>query len=168
MPRAADARRIERLVLLEPGEEIRACARAWVSHPTRLGMLTEGRVRAAVAVTDDRLIAHAVGFWTRRPRTRVILERRADLRVEPTSGRDGTLRVTRPDGTAWILAFGSGPDALATVRALRGAAAAEAGPIDLGDAPPDPGDVPHDAGDVPHDAGDGSLDPGDGSQDPGG
>jgi hypothetical protein len=64
---------------LEPGEIIRAWARAWVSPDARLRYLAP-RHRDIVVVTDRRLMLWSVSRFLRRPRRRVLARRLTDLR----------------------------------------------------------------------------------------
>lgn len=94
---AADERRIRTLTRsrLLPGEQIVAVGRAWVSRagPAHAFAL---RLRQVVVVTDRRLLLYGVGYWTRRPRRRVLDARLDEVAVHDRSrGRRRELHVGR-------------------------------------------------------------------------
>src|SRR5689334_143685 len=69
---------------LEPGEAIVATARVWSARPSRLPVLA-ARFRDDVVVTNRRLMVWECGWWTRRPRRRVLSDRLSDLEVTGTT-----------------------------------------------------------------------------------
>ncbi|HEY3833402.1 MAG TPA: hypothetical protein VGO03_13985 [Acidimicrobiia bacterium] len=82
---------------LEPGETIVATARVWTARRTRLPALA-ARYRDDAVVTDRRLMMWECGWWTRRPRRRVLAERLGDITVANMTDRSRSLRsgpVTR-------------------------------------------------------------------------
>jgi hypothetical protein len=65
---------------LEPGETIVATARVWTARPSRAPLLA-ARFRDEAVVTDRRLMVWQCGWWTRRPRRRVVADRLDTLTV---------------------------------------------------------------------------------------
>jgi hypothetical protein len=76
-------RRLYRVVSarFETGETAIAWSRAWVSRDGRASSVIAARHRDFVVVTDRRVMLWSCGFFTRRPRRRVLTDRRDDLRV---------------------------------------------------------------------------------------
>ena len=117
----ANERRLRRHVerRLEPGEEVRASCRAWVS-PIRTVQWLAPRHRDFVVVTDRRLMLWAAGFWSRRPRRRVLTERLDELDITPA--RDATaVRITPPARKPILLELGTGGRSLTVCDALNAA-----------------------------------------------
>jgi hypothetical protein len=56
---------------LEPGDEVVAYARAWVSRAGRLHGLVAARHLDYAVLTDRHLYLITIGFFTRRPRRRI-------------------------------------------------------------------------------------------------
>jgi hypothetical protein len=83
---------------LEPGETIVATARVWSARPSHLPMLA-ARYRDDAVVTDRRLMLWECGWWTRRPRRRVLADRLDDITVTNGTGRerDGVIGRVRID-----------------------------------------------------------------------
>jgi hypothetical protein len=83
--------RLRRLVdaRLEPDESFVAWTRAWVSRYRRFHWLLSLRNRDFAVVTDRRLMLWSAGFFTRRPRRRVLAERLDEVTVESTSRDPG-------------------------------------------------------------------------------
>jgi hypothetical protein len=83
--------RLRRLVdgRLEPDETFIAWTRAWVSRYRRFHWLLSLRNRDFAVVTDRRLMLWSAGFFTRRPRRRVLAERLDEVTVESTSRDPG-------------------------------------------------------------------------------
>jgi hypothetical protein len=94
MPRSSHDDRFRTLVhrRLEPGETIVATARVWSARPNRFPALA-ARFRDDVVVTDRRLMVWECGWWTRRPRRRVLADRLDDIMVT------GTTKAQREAGT---------------------------------------------------------------------
>ena len=65
----------------EPGESAIAWCRVWVSRDGRGSSVVAARHRDFAVVTDRRLMLWSCGFFTRRPRRRVLTDRRDDLTV---------------------------------------------------------------------------------------
>jgi hypothetical protein len=74
---------------LEPDEVFVAWTRAWVSRYRQLHWLLSVRNRDYAVVTDRRLMLWSAGFFTRRPRRRVLAERLDEVTVESTSRDPG-------------------------------------------------------------------------------
>jgi len=91
---AADDDPVQRLVrpLLEPGETLVGWVRAWVSPAMRAHALLAARTRDVAVLTDRRLMLYATGFFTRRPRRRVLVDRLDELTVVPV-GRQPERRL---------------------------------------------------------------------------
>jgi hypothetical protein len=118
--RAVDAR-------LEPDESFVAWSRAWVSRYSRWHWLFASRNRDYVAVTDRRLMLWSAGFFSRRPRRRVLAERLDAVTVESVSRDPGRqLAVHRPGRRALLLEFGKDDRSDKFSLALRDGAAAAA------------------------------------------
>ena len=78
---------------LEPGETIGATARVWTSRPSRLPRFT-ARYRDQAVVTDRRLMVWTCGWWTRRPRRRVLADRLDELTIMNATGPTRRSRVS--------------------------------------------------------------------------
>ena len=65
----------------ESGETAIAWCRVWVSRDGRGSGVVAARHRDFAVVTDRRLMLWSCGFFTRRPRRRVLTDRRDDLTV---------------------------------------------------------------------------------------
>jgi len=78
-------RRLRDLTLarLEPGEEVVATNRVWLSRDGRFNPLLAARTPCFAVVTKRRVMCWSVGFFSRRPRHRVLTDRLDDLRVVP-------------------------------------------------------------------------------------
>jgi hypothetical protein len=98
--RAVDAR-------LEPGEAFVTWTRAWVSRHQPLHWLLANRNRDYAVLTDRRVMLWSAGFFTRRPRRRVLADRLDEIIVESIS-RDPGRRVAcqRPGRRALLLELG--------------------------------------------------------------
>ncbi len=82
---------------LEPSEAIVATARVWTARPRHLQVLA-ARFRDDAVVTDRRLMLWECGWWTRRPRRRVLADRFDDIVVtNARASADGTVRRIRVD-----------------------------------------------------------------------
>ncbi|HEX5613962.1 MAG TPA: hypothetical protein VFZ83_02295 [Acidimicrobiia bacterium] len=116
----ASERRLLRAVerRLEPDEVVRAWSRAWVS-PVRTVQWLAPRHRDFVVVTDRRLMLWAAGFWSRRPRRRVLTERLDEIGIAP--GRGASVRITPPERKPILLELGTTPGAVAVRDALTAA-----------------------------------------------
>jgi hypothetical protein len=98
--RAVDAR-------LEPDESFVVWTRAWVSRYSRWHWLFAARNRDYVVVTDRRLMLWSAGFFSRRPRRRVLAERLDEVTVESISRDPGRqMAVRRPGRRALLLELG--------------------------------------------------------------
>jgi hypothetical protein len=104
---------------LEPGETFVAWTPAWVSRQQRLHRVLAARTRDFAVVTDRRIMLWSTGFFTRRPRRRVLAERLDECTI--TVGRGGLRRVSvrKPAQRALLLEFGRRDPADAFTRALR-------------------------------------------------
>ena len=71
---------------LEAGETIVATARVWTARRSRVPALA-ARYRDDAVVTDRRLMVWECGWWTRRPRRRVLADRIADITVTNMTDR---------------------------------------------------------------------------------
>ncbi|MGQ0824046.1 MAG: hypothetical protein ACT4OX_03260 [Actinomycetota bacterium] len=67
---------------LEPGEEVLAWTRVWISRDRRAGTVLAARLPCFAVLTNRRVLAWTTGFFSRRPRRQVIADRLDDLRVE--------------------------------------------------------------------------------------
>ncbi len=96
---------------LEPDEAILLWARAWYSRCVRLQPLA-ARYRDVVVLTDRRLLMYEVGFFTRRPKRRVLADRLDELTVEDVSaaGDASAVRFSKPGHRAMLLEFGRGTE----------------------------------------------------------
>jgi hypothetical protein len=117
MSREATERRLRAggLLELEPGEEIVAWCRAWVS---RAGLLQRfaARWRDVIVVTDRRLLLFGVGHFSRRPRRLMLADLLENLTVTDVGVHPGRgLRCSRPgrppvlielDADPWSLKVG--------------------------------------------------------------
>lgn len=114
----ARERRLRRHVerRLEPDEQVRAWCRAWVS-PVRSLQWLAPRHRDFVVVTDRRLMLWAAGFWSQRPRRRVLTERLDELVIAPLRGAPA-VRITPPERKPILLELGTGAHAKAARDAL--------------------------------------------------
>jgi hypothetical protein len=86
-------------------------ARAWHSRAVRLQGLA-ARYRDIAVLTDRRLMLYEVGWFTRRPRRRVLADRLDELTVEDVSrsGNAGKLRFSKAGHRAMLLEFGQGAE----------------------------------------------------------
>jgi len=92
---------------LEPGEEIVAWCRAWVSRAGHLQRIA-ARWRDVAVVTDRRLLLFGVGHFTRRPRRLVLADLLENLTVADVGTHPGRgLRCSRPGRPAMLLELGS-------------------------------------------------------------
>jgi hypothetical protein len=66
-----------------------AWSRAWISRYMRFRWLLSARNRDYAVVTDRRLMLWSAGFFTRRPRRRVLADRLDEIVVESTSRDPG-------------------------------------------------------------------------------
>lgn len=109
MSRPRTDTRLRRLIAkrLEPGEDIVGWARIWYSRAGRLRVFS-ARYRDIALVTDRRLMLFEVGWLTRVPRRRVLVDRLADLTVEDVSrsGDGATVRFAKAGHRAMLLEFG--------------------------------------------------------------
>lgn len=112
---------------LEPDEELRAWTRAWVAPVRRVQWLAP-RHRDFVVVTDRRLMLWASGFWTRRPRRRVLTERLDEVTISVPRG-EPIARVGPPNRTPLHLELGRGPGGVAVRDALAAARTAPSGTV---------------------------------------
>lgn len=82
---------------LEPTEEILAWCVAWLSRDRRLHRLLAARTRDFAVLTDRRLLVLRSGFFTHRPRRRVLADRLDETAVTDCGSRPGRcLRVEAP------------------------------------------------------------------------
>ncbi|MCU1427295.1 MAG: hypothetical protein JWL83_1295 [Actinomycetia bacterium] len=88
---------------LEPGESFVAWSPAWVSRYRRYQFLLASRHRDYAVVTDRRLMLWAAGFFTRRPRRRVLAERLDELTIESISRDPGRRMACRRAGRRPLL-----------------------------------------------------------------
>lgn len=75
---------------LERDEVLVTWTRAWVSVDGRFNVLLAARTRDFAVLTDRRLLLWSTGFFTRRPRRRVLADRLDELtvtRIPPEGGR---------------------------------------------------------------------------------
>jgi hypothetical protein len=94
--RAVDAR-------LEPDESFVVSARAWVSRYSKWHLLLAARNRDYVVVTDRRLMLWSAGFFSRRPRRRVLAERLDEVTVESVGRDPGRKMAVRRSGRRALL-----------------------------------------------------------------
>src|SRR5688572_20732944 len=89
------ARRLRDLAVarLEPGEEVVASTRVWLSREGGLSSLFAARTPCFAVLTKRRVMCWSVGFFSRRPRHRVLTDRLDDLKVIPAG--KGTHRMSR-------------------------------------------------------------------------
>jgi hypothetical protein len=92
---------------LEPGETFVAWTRAWVSRWQRFHWLLSLRNRDYAVVTDRRLMLWSAGFFTRRPRRRVLADRLDEITVG-SIGRDPgrVMTCSRPGRRPLLLELG--------------------------------------------------------------
>lgn len=82
---------------LESTEEILAWCVAWVSRDRRLHRLLAARTRDFAVLTDRRLLLFSSGFFTHRPRRRVLADRLDEAVVTDRGSRPGRcLRLEAP------------------------------------------------------------------------
>lgn len=82
---------------LESTEEILAWCVAWVSRDRRLHRLLAARTRDFAVLTDRRLLLFSSGFFTHRPRRRVLADRLDETVVSDRGSRPGRcLRIEAP------------------------------------------------------------------------
>jgi hypothetical protein len=94
---------------LEPGEEIVVWCRAWVSKARSLQPLAP-RWRDVVVLTDRRLLLFGVGYFSRRPRRRVLADRLDELALADIGTHPGRgLRCARPGRAPMLLELGTDP-----------------------------------------------------------
>jgi hypothetical protein len=95
---------------LEPDEHLVAWTHAWVSRYRRFHLLLALRNRDFAVVTNRRLMLWSTGFFTRRPKRRVLSDRLDELSIASTSRDPGRRmacsRVGRP---ALLLELGKDP-----------------------------------------------------------
>jgi hypothetical protein len=95
---------------LEPDETFIAWTRAWVSRYRRFHWLLSARNRDYAVVTNRRLMLWSAGFFTRRPRRRVLAERLDEVSIESTSRDPGRQMACRRAGRrALLLELGKDP-----------------------------------------------------------
>jgi hypothetical protein len=82
--RGLAARRLRELATprLEGGEELLAWTRVWVSRDGKVAGVLAARTRDFAVLTNHRLMLWSIGFFTRRPRRRVLTDRLTDLTVD--------------------------------------------------------------------------------------
>jgi hypothetical protein len=88
---------------LEPGETFLAWSSAWVSRERRYQLLFGSRNRDFAIVTERRLLLWSAGFFTRRPRRRVLAERLDELTIESISRDPGRKIACRRGGRRALL-----------------------------------------------------------------
>lgn len=102
--------RLRRVARLEPDEAVRAWTRGWVSRERRLHRFLASRNRDFAVLTDRRLLLCSSGFFTGRPRRRVVADRLAEVTTEPDPRRPGrVVRWRSPGHPALRLELGRGP-----------------------------------------------------------
>jgi hypothetical protein len=96
-PRSKRERRLRALVRAvgEPGDELVAWTRVWVSRDGRLHGLAARTLDHAV-VTRLELLLFSTGFFSRRPRRLVYARPLRELTVVPLEGRGPAVRIVRP------------------------------------------------------------------------
>jgi hypothetical protein len=100
LQRAVEAR-------LEPDEHLVAWTPAWVSRYQRFHFLLALRNRDFAVVTNRRLMLWSTGFFTRRPKRRVLSDRLDELTIESTSRDPGrVMACARPGRPALLLELG--------------------------------------------------------------
>jgi hypothetical protein len=111
MSRGRTEARLQHLVeqRLEPEERIVGWARVWYSRTARPQALA-ARYRDIVVLTDRRLLMYEVGYFTRRPRRRVLADRLDELTVEDvsTAPERARLRFSKPAHRTMLLEFDRG------------------------------------------------------------
>jgi hypothetical protein len=111
MSREATERRLRAggLLELEPGEEIVAWCRAWVSRAGRLQRLA-ARWRDVVVVTNRRLLLFGVGHFSRRPRRLMLADLLENVTVTDVGVHPGRgLRCARPGRPPVLIELGGDP-----------------------------------------------------------
>jgi hypothetical protein len=92
---------------LEPDEHLVAWTPAWVSRYRRFHVLLSLRNRDFAVVTNRRLMLWSTGFFTRRPKRRVLSDRLDELTIESTSRDPGrVMACSRPGRPALLLELG--------------------------------------------------------------
>jgi hypothetical protein len=93
---------------LEPDESFVAWTRAWVSRWQRFHWLLSLRNRDYAVVTDRRIMLWSAGFFTRRPRRRVLADRLDEITVA-SIGRDPgrVMTCSRPGRRPLLLELGT-------------------------------------------------------------
>jgi hypothetical protein len=95
---------------LEPDEHLVAWTQAWVSRYRRFHSLLALRNRDFAVVTDRRLMLWSTGFFTRRPKRRVLADRLDEIAIESTSRDPGRrMACTRAGRPALLLELGKDP-----------------------------------------------------------
>jgi hypothetical protein len=95
---------------LEPGETFVAWTRAWVSRYQKFHWLLSLRRRDFAVVTDRRLMLWSAGFYSRRPRRRVLAERLDEVTVKSTSRDPGRrMACSRAGRKPLLLELGKDP-----------------------------------------------------------
>lgn len=94
----------------ETGEEIAAWCRVWVSRDRPLHLMLASRHRDFAVVTDRRLLLFSAGFFTRRPRRRVLADRLDGITVTPAGRRPGRCLKVEASGHDALLIELSGSD----------------------------------------------------------
>lgn len=111
--RPATERRLRRLAAprLEEDESVLACSAVWYARPVRVRWLA-ARYRDLAVLTDRRLMLWEVGWLTRRPRRRVLADRRFDLHASelPASSRSRRIRLDHPSHPPLVLELRRGAD----------------------------------------------------------
>jgi hypothetical protein len=92
---------------LEPDEHLVAWTPAWVSRYRQFHFLLSLRNRDFAVVTNRRLMLWSTGFFTRRPKRRVLSDRLDELTIESTSRDPGrVMACSRPGRPALLLELG--------------------------------------------------------------
>lgn len=126
---------------LESTEEILAWCVAWVSRDRRLHRLLAARTRDFAVLTDRRLLVFSSGFFTHRPRRRVLADRLDETAVTDCGSRPGRcLRVEAPAHRPLRIELGGRErDTTFAARLLQAATG-------TGESRPVPAEMPVDAG----------------------